>query len=501
MADDAFADAKAFLQTASTGSGNNLYDHLANVITNILDERPSNAVDLVEDVSRKVKMRQVTTASAVTDAPAGAKAVAAAATRSTLFEKPEDDDDYDDDESAPTVADVVGTCKLFEDAGVGVGSTESFRIMLALKRLASEHPVTNVHFWGKIFGLEKDYVIAQCVYKEGEEPQAEETEFDDAGLDDRNDGDEEGDEKPKSTYVKPRPLPIEEYGTGVNKYAYFVCSAPGEPWTALPNATPSAIAGSRNITKLFTGNLNAKVSSYPPFLMAEKTPTEAHLLRATIARISAETHLSPLGMFTFDEEEEEDEEGGRSSYVADEEYEGVSKSTLLDSTMAGWAHHVQYILPQGRTKWVNPKPPKEDEEEDEEEEEEEEEEVEPETGPPLLTPAQEDEPVDDGPAWSTKLTSQLNARFAAVVASSNKWPGAHSLAYEKGKKFENIYIGTGVPYSPEPYNPPLPPLPQSEFEVTDGITETVDPTVEEEEAFRAEQAKDEEDGDAEDDED
>lgn len=194
--------------------------------------------------------------------------------------------------------------------------------------------------------------------------------------------------------------------------------------------------------------------------------------------------------------------------------------------MGGWAHHVQYILPQGRTKWMNPKPPKgEDEEDEDEEEAEEEEEVEPETGPPLLTPAQEDEPVDDGPAWSTKLTSQLNFKFAAVVASSNKWyvpastkvysfslfltcpgwthcrPGAHALAYDKGKKFENIYIGHGFPYSPEPYNPPLPPLPQHEFERSDGTTETADPTVEEEEAFRAEQAKDEEDGDADEDED
>jgi radial spoke head protein 4A len=55
--------------------------------------------------------------------------------------------------------------------GVGVGEEESFRVMLALKQLAANFPVTDIHFWGKIFGLEKDYLIAQCVYKEGEEPQ------------------------------------------------------------------------------------------------------------------------------------------------------------------------------------------------------------------------------------------------------------------------------------------------------------------------------------------
>mmetsp|Transcript_19784 Transcript_19784/g.51504 ORF Transcript_19784/g.51504 Transcript_19784/m.51504 type:complete len:504 (+) Transcript_19784:55-1566(+) len=500
--EDDFNDAKAFLQTASSGSGLNLYDHLAGVIGNILEERPANAADILESVSMKMKSswQNVAAASSVADSPAGSQAVATAAVRSKLFEKSEEEEDLDDDEGVPAVADIVGTCKLYEDAGVGVGAEESFRIMLALKKLSAAQPVTDIHFWGKIFGLEKDYIIAQCVYKEGEEPQPEENEIDEAAEAAPEEG-EEGDEKPKSTYIKPKPLAMEEYGTGVNKYAYFVCNAPGEEWTALPNATPAAIVRSRAITKFFTGNLGHKVSSHPPFLVAEKTPTEAHLLRAVIARISAETHLSPLGMFTFDDDEEEDEDGGRSNYIADEEYEGVTKSALLDPTMAGWAHHVQFILPQGRTKWMNPKPPKEDEDEEDEDEEAEEEEVEPETGPPLLTPAQEDEPVDDGPAWSTKLTSQLNAKFAAVVASSNKWPGAHALAYEKGKKFENVYIGHGVAYSPEPFNPNLPPMPQAEYAINDGITETVDPTPEEEEAFKAEQAKEDDDGDAEEDED
>jgi radial spoke head protein 4A len=119
--ENAFADAKAYLQTASSGSGINLYDHLANVISNILDERPSNAADVVENVSLKVKSRAQKTASVVADSPAGTEAVAAATTRSALFEKPEEEEDLDDEETEPPVADVVGTCRLFEDAGVGIG--------------------------------------------------------------------------------------------------------------------------------------------------------------------------------------------------------------------------------------------------------------------------------------------------------------------------------------------------------------------------------------------
>lgn len=49
-----------------------------------------------------------------------------------------------------------------------------------------------------------------------------------------------------------------------------------------------------------------QVICYPPF-----PGNEANLLRAQIARISAGTHISPLGFYQFDEEEEEDEEAGR----------------------------------------------------------------------------------------------------------------------------------------------------------------------------------------------
>ena len=46
-----------------------------------------------------------------------------------------------------------------------------------------------------------------------------------------------------------------------------------------------------------------KVVSYPPFPGVER-----NYLRAQIGRISASTHVSPLGYFRFDDEGEEEEE-------------------------------------------------------------------------------------------------------------------------------------------------------------------------------------------------
>ena len=39
-----------------------------------------------------------------------------------------------------------------------------------------QHPLQNVRFWGKIFGTEANYLIAEVEYREGEEEEEEEEE-------------------------------------------------------------------------------------------------------------------------------------------------------------------------------------------------------------------------------------------------------------------------------------------------------------------------------------
>ena len=99
--------------------------------------------------------------------------------------------------------------------------------------------------------------------------------------------------------------------------------------------------------------LDAPVISYPPF-----PGNEANYLRAQIARISAATHISPLGFYQFGEEEgDEEEEGGagRDSYEENPDFEGIPVLELVDS-MANWVHHTQHILPQVRAGLQPPRP-------------------------------------------------------------------------------------------------------------------------------------------------
>uniref|UniRef100_A0A8D2KZX5 Radial spoke head component 4A n=1 Tax=Varanus komodoensis TaxID=61221 RepID=A0A8D2KZX5_VARKO len=386
---------------------------------------------------------------------------------------------------------VMETAFYFEQAGIGLSIEEYYHIFLALKQLVTTHPIQTCRFWGKILGIEANYIVAEIEFREGEEEEeAEEEEILEEGLkegsemrEDEEDEDEEKDEPPKPNYKPPPVIPKEENRSGTNKFTYFVCSEPGKPWIRLPPVTPAQIVNARKIKKFFTGRLDAAIVSYPPF-----PGTEANYLRAQIARISAATQISPLGFYQFGEEEgDEEEEGGagRDTYEENPDFEPISVLEMVES-LSNWVHHIQNILIQGRCTWINPfQKSEEEEEEDEEEEKPDEQEESQEVGPPLLTPLSEDADIQNIPPWSAETSTNLIPQYALAVLQANLWPGAYSFA--TGRKFDNIYIGWGHKYSPENFNPTLPPPVQNEYASGPEITEASDPTVEEELALKAAQ--------------
>ncbi|XP_065833618.1 radial spoke head protein 6 homolog A-like [Oscarella lobularis] len=497
-----YQNAKSFLLKSSTISNENLYDHLAQIINRVLDERPDNAVDAIEDISRSVKRDKYSSEpDAIQDVDAPSEQVELAEKQSKLFEvsgESEEQAEGAEEELTPVVPNVMEQAFYFEQAGVGLNKEDTFRIYLALKQLAQEQPLETLRFWGKIFGTQADYIIAEGEFREGEGEEEENGEGDEEETGEQkneegDEGEEEGgdsDEPPKSNYKPPPVIPKEENRMGTNKKTYFVCTEPGQPWTRLPPVTPAQIQATRQIRKFFTGNLEASVVSYPPF-----PGTEMNYLRAQIQRISAATHVSPLNYYQFEEEEEEEEEEGRDSFIVNTEFEGLSARDLADPSLANWVHHVQYVLPQGRCTWHNPVQKAEEDFEDEEEEEEREEpdQPEPEKGPPLLTPLSEDTQVDGQSAWTVGLSTNLGTQYAIAAIQSNRWPGSHAFAIDR--KFENVYIGWGLKYQSGGFQPAIPGKCQSEYPMGEDIAEDNDPTPEEEAALRAaqEEAEQEED--------
>ncbi|XP_039626056.1 radial spoke head protein 4 homolog A [Polypterus senegalus] len=486
-------NAKAFLLQNSTKSNTNLYDHLTRVLTKILDERPENVVDVFEDISKGVKVsRFAKKLDALQDEPEYLAAFEAAEVQKTLYSKGGDGSEAEpEDETIETpLPNVMELAFYFEQAGVGLSRDETYQILLALKQLVDAHPLQKCRFWGKILGIKGNYIVAEAEYREGEEEEDEglEEEHEGAEKEEIRDDEEEKEEQedldplPKSTYRPPPVVPKEANRSGANKFTYFVCSEPGKPWVKLPAVTPAQIVAARKIRKFFTGQLDAPIVSFPPFL-----GDESNYLRAQIARISAGTQVSPLGFYQFGAEEgEEEEEAVRDTYEENPEFEGIPVPEMAES-LASWVHHVQHILPQGRCVWVNVSQKKgegeEEEEEEEEEKEEEPDEPEPEVGPPLLTPLSEDAEIDTLPPWTGKVSSSLIPQYSIAVLRSNLWPGAYAFA--TGRKFENIYLGWGLKYITDNFAPHLPPQVQMEYTSGVEIMEAEDPTVEEEQAMKA----------------
>lgn len=103
------------------------------------------------------------------------------------------------------------------------------RIWLALKQLADKGQIEKLRFWGKIFGTQKNYFIAEAEQNVDDEADEndlhEETHMnEDNRPHDEEEIDGEEDVLPKSTYKPPPVVPKEERGTGVNKYTYYVCN-------------------------------------------------------------------------------------------------------------------------------------------------------------------------------------------------------------------------------------------------------------------------------------
>ncbi len=291
---------------------------------------------------------------------------------------------------------------LLEWAGVGLGSEELFRLHLALKHLSNKFAARNLRFWGKVLGTDGDYIVA-----EGEmDPEDEEDAVDAKGN------------------------TVEKTGEGANKWTYFVCRFAGDEWVRLPNVTPHQVIVARQIRRYLTGRLDAPVGGHPPFPGKENA-----YLRARIALITADTVVSPAGVYVASEDE-----GSNEVNLNEEEFEAPALNAL-----DGWNHHTLALNPLGR---VKPNPPKTNADGEEIED--------PDAPAPSvpLRPAGEDA---EG-TWSIRpyprTASSEDDTPKLVVLHNLVWPGAHAVG--SGKRFVNAYVGFGLSALEKRYEPSVP---------------------------------------------
>lgn len=107
---------------------------------------------------------------------------------------------------------------------------------------------TKLSFFGKIYGTCKDYWVVSGCLTHVEEPNSDSS--------------------------------VEKRGSGVNSHVFWVTDNILNDWIQLPECRPEHINAARLIKHVFSGNLNEKITSNPPFPGFER-----HFLRAQLARI------------------------------------------------------------------------------------------------------------------------------------------------------------------------------------------------------------------------
>jgi len=417
---------KAFLRKTDA-DGVSVYSHLTDVLTSLLEIRPTSALDSFESVSllKKTAHYQAGTVAPgevfpelpPADAPVEAAVAWATQTAELLKKTAAAASNPEAEEPTGQVSNLLLERALFEAAGVGLPSLETYRISASLVALQKDKDLASVRFFGKILGVPSDYYIAEAAWNTPPEP-------------------EEGEGEPPPP---PPGAPIEDAGTGCNKYVYFATSDPAVGWTLLPDVTPQQIVYSKRVRKYLTGNLEADVRAYPPFPGPEKC-----YLRALIARIVASTTLCPTGKFNLDEEDE----GAEPVEVEVGEEGRTPPPASALGEVSGWCTRYMGILDIGRTTNVPV--------EEEEAEEGEDKPKAPEPQPPIkaLSPIGTEE-------WA--VTTYTQGGPTVAIARSLKWPGAYN-AYQKAplgqfgqEILASIYIGYGHEELMKPFVMEAPP--------------------------------------------
>lgn len=395
-------------------SGKNLYDHLTETLMKILIDRPSNAYDMFELISAEVKTNPLNPdLESQRLLPSSQdevnKQLGWAKASGALLKRPDEPP-----EQNVKFPDLMDEANLLEWAGVSFGRTETYRLYLSVKKLSETLPadVDRLRFFGRISTRSAPYFVVEGINPEDEE-----------GADDTK----------------------QEGRSGANKYSYWVTqSAHSGLWTKLPNVTMAQVQTARKFKRFLTGNLEAAVPTYPPFPGKEK-----NLLRTLIALISGATTISPAGFFELDEESDPP-----SIKLAEAEAlnEAFPKAASELKEPDAWVHHEIELNALGRATAM------------------------PEQLDDNGEPIEPEEPVEVTPPlkgveaeqWSFRLCPGGSGEFAGSVVAgrSLQWPG--SMAIAAGRRFINVYVGDGTPYSVSSYTPPLPAPIQSEWAPEEG---------------------------------
>lgn len=169
-------NSKLFLQQCGA-SGDSLYDHLSNVISKVIDERPKNVVDYFELFSERVRLETFRMNENLLEE--GYKEPERLGIAQKLFPKliekskrtigdivkePFESTEGDEGDVIYHKAPSRDLCELqfyWNLLGIGFPREEVFLLTCSIERLKSNPSIASCRFWGKMLGIKNDYYIVE----------------------------------------------------------------------------------------------------------------------------------------------------------------------------------------------------------------------------------------------------------------------------------------------------------------------------------------------------
>jgi radial spoke head protein 4A len=136
-----------------------------------------DAVDIIEDLSSIEKREKfVSKVDTLIDKPEKSSETKLAEIQRTLYVKEGEEEESlgEQDDIETPLPNLQELSYYFEQAGVGLGREETFRVWLAMKQLVERYPLESIRFWGKLFGIEQNYYVVEVKFQEGKDEEEEE---------------------------------------------------------------------------------------------------------------------------------------------------------------------------------------------------------------------------------------------------------------------------------------------------------------------------------------
>ena len=446
---------RSLLQSSRGEKGKSLMDHLQELFSQLIYDNPKCPSSVIELFSQDIKKHSFSYLyNGIFNSSELSDILRLAAIEQRLIDRPKEENEEGvlveaTPEALPAISDIMEDRQLLKWAGIDLGEEECYRLRQALKKLVKDKSAKDARFWGKIYGIEGDYLIIEGVGEAGE--------------------DEE------------KPADIEKRGEGVNMFTYWVTDSAFGSWTELPDVTPTQLKVARKIRKLFTGNLNAPVVSNPHFPGKEK-----ELLRAQIARITHGTYIEPKGLHKLVEDNPNELEN---------EEDPTYLNTVQLKDLSNWVHLHPSILQAARITHMDPEVP---DDPDIDVEVLKAQQIEKDPFEERLKPISSDREVlglvkswvhryvGDTQEYGEKPPKKGRCTFAVNVLKSLWWPGA--IIVQQNDRWLHFYLGNGLKVETQRIYPISPPIirddPDDRKEVSEPYPETQpeEPKEQEEEA-------------------